>query len=174
MPFTPFHMGAAMVVKPIAVRKFSVIAFGLAQIIIDVEPGIGMLQGASVLHGPSHTVLGALLIAGLTYLITPWLSQLMLLRWNQELRFHKLTWLVEKETVNSGAIAVGALYGTFSHLLLDSLMHDDIQPLAPFSQANPLLHIVSHDDVYVICTALGLIGLGVWIELKWRNRMGDQ
>jgi membrane-bound metal-dependent hydrolase YbcI (DUF457 family) len=98
----------------------------------------------------------------------------MLLRWNQELRFHKLAWLVETETVNRVALAAGALYGTFSHLILDSLMHDDIHPLAPFSQANPLLHIVSHDDVYVICTVFGFIGLGVWPALKWRNRMGDQ
>ena len=30
MPFTPFHMGAALLVKPAFNRRFSVIAFGVA------------------------------------------------------------------------------------------------------------------------------------------------
>ena len=32
MPFTPFHMGAALFVKPALNRYFSVITFGIAQI----------------------------------------------------------------------------------------------------------------------------------------------
>lgn len=143
MPFTPFHMGAAMVVKPLAANRFSVIAFGIAQIAMDIEPGIGMVRGASVLHGPSHTIIGALLIAGLVCFITPWMMRWMLRRWNQELRFHRLTWLIEDETISKQALAVGALWGTLSHIFLDCLMHDDIHPLAPFSQSNPLLHLVS-------------------------------
>ena len=60
MPFTPFHLGAAMLVKPAAGSRFSVISFGLAQIVIDIEPGIGMLRGTETLHGASHTVIGAI------------------------------------------------------------------------------------------------------------------
>lgn len=63
MPFTPFHMGAALIVKPGLNRTFSVITFGLAQVAMDIEPGVGMLTGADVLHGPTHTILGALVIA---------------------------------------------------------------------------------------------------------------
>jgi hypothetical protein len=57
MPFTPFHMGAALIVKPGLNRNISVITFGLAQVAMDIEPGIGMLTGADVLHGPTHTLL---------------------------------------------------------------------------------------------------------------------
>ena len=32
MPFTPFHMGAALVLKPAARQHFSLFAFGVAQI----------------------------------------------------------------------------------------------------------------------------------------------
>jgi len=58
MPFTPFHMSAAMLIKPTAGTRFSIIAFGLAQILIDIEPGIRMLIGSDLLHGPSHTLSG--------------------------------------------------------------------------------------------------------------------
>ena len=167
MPFTPFHMGVAMVIKPAATTRFSLIAFGLAQIIIDIEPGIGMLRGLSVLHGPSHTVIGAILVAGLVYLITPWCSRAILNRWNQELRFHKIEWLVESSKVGSSAIAFGALFGTLSHVFLDSLMHDDIHPFAPFSDANPLLHLMSHDAVYEWCIVGGVAGTLAWL---WRKR----
>ena len=37
MPFTPFHMGVAMVFKPGSGFRFSVIAFGLAQVFIDID-----------------------------------------------------------------------------------------------------------------------------------------
>ena len=167
MPFTPFHMGAAMVLKPAATTRFSLIAFGLAQIIIDIEPGIGMLRGLPVLHGPSHTVIGALFIAGLAYLITPSCSRFILNRGNQELRFHKIEWLVELPTPGNGAIAFGALFGTLSHIFLDSLMHDDIHPLAPFSDANPLLHLMSHEAVYEWCVVGGVVGTLAWL---WRKR----
>ncbi|MGH8241674.1 MAG: hypothetical protein ACREXP_32275, partial [Steroidobacteraceae bacterium] len=37
------------------------------------------------------------------------------------------------------AVALGAIAGTYSHVVLDSLMHADMRPFAPFSDANPLL-----------------------------------
>ena len=45
MPFTPFHMGAALIVKPVSGSRFSVLTFALAQIAMDIEPGVGMLLG---------------------------------------------------------------------------------------------------------------------------------
>ncbi len=156
-----------MVLKPAATTRFSVIAFGLAQVMIDIEPGVGMLRGSLVLHGPSHTVLGAILIAGLVCLVTPWFSRTILSRWNQELRSHKIDWLVESPTGSNPAIAFGAFFGTLSHIFLDSLMHADIHPFAPLSNANPFLHLISHDAVYEWCVVGGVIGTLAWL---WRKR----
>lgn len=159
-----------MLVKPAASTRFSVIAFGLAQIAMDIDPGIGMLRGAPELHGPSHTIIGAVFIAWLVYLITPWCSKWILNRWNQELRFHKLEWLTEPTHVGRAAIAFGALFGTLSHILLDSLMHDDIKPFAPFSDANPLLRWVAHDAVYEWCAVAGVVGVLAWL---WRKKLAS-
>lgn len=53
---------------------------------------------------------------------------------------------------------------------LDSgqLMHHDIHPLAPFSAANPLTELVSHDGVYQLCAVLGLIGSVAWAIGNWQ------
>ena len=63
MPFTPFHMGAGLALKAMAGRHFSVLTFGMAQVAMDIEPLVGMLRGAALLHGPTHTYLGAVPIA---------------------------------------------------------------------------------------------------------------
>ena len=163
-------MGAAMLVKPAAGAGFSVIAFGLAQVVIDIEPGVGMMRGAVVLHGTSHTIIGAILIAIAVALVSPWLAFRIVRRWNQEVRYHKLEWLVEVEKVSKLAVLSGAFFGTLSHLMLDSLMHHDIHPLAPFSNANPLLGLVSHDAVYQLCVVMGVLGTAAWVLLKWLQR----
>jgi len=170
MPFTPFHMGVAIVVKPAAGSRFSVIAFGLAQVAIDIEPGIRMARNSDVLHGPSHTILGAILIAAVIALISPWVAGGVVRRWNQEVRGLKLGWLTEDEHVSWTAAISGALFGTMSHLVLDSLMHQDIYPLAPFSNTNPLIGLVSHDGVYQLCLMMGVFGTAVWAMVKWLRR----
>lgn len=167
MPFTPFHMGVALIVKPVTKRHFSLLTFGIAQIAMDIEPGIGMLAGTQVLHGPSHTIWGALLIACLVVWIAPWICDPVLRRYNSEVRHYKQDWLVEPEFVSRAAVMTGAFFGTFSHIVLDSLMHHDIHPLAPFSNANPLLDLVSHDGVYQLCALFAAVGSFFWLVTKW-------
>lgn len=168
MPFTPFHMGAALMLKPVTRKHFSLLTFGIAQLAMDIEPGIGMALEWSVLHGPIHTIPGALLIGGLVAWIAPSICNPILRRYNQEVTFYKQRWLLEPEEVSRTAVLTGALFGTLSHLILDSLMHHDIHPLAPFTSANPLLNLVSHDGVYQLCGLMGLGGLAAWLFGKWR------
>lgn len=167
MPFTPFHMGAAMIVKPAAQDRFSLITFGVAQIAMDIEPLIGIVRHSDVLHGPSHTVIGATVIGLLVALISPYICRPILRRYNREIAFHKLDWLAEADEPTRTAIWSGAFFGTFSHIVLDSFMHYDIKPFAPFSDANPLLNIISHDNVYLLCLVLGIAGFALWLSVKF-------
>ena len=163
-------MGAALIVKPGLNRNISVITFGIAQVAMDIEPGIGMLTGADVLHGPTHTILGALVIAYLVMLIAPVVCNFLLSKWNKEVTHHKLAWLALPETTSRAAVTVGAFFGTLSHVALDSLMHHDIQPLMPFSQSNPLMGLVSHDGVYQLCAIAGVVGAVTWVAMQWLGR----
>ncbi|MBK6293410.1 MAG: DUF4184 family protein [Rhodoferax sp.] len=137
---------------------------------MDVEPGIGMLLGWDVLHGPSHTIVGALLIASLVVWISPRICTPLLMRFNHEARHYGQEWLCEPDVISRTALVTGAFFGTLSHLVLDSFMHRDIRPLYPFTQLNPLRDLVSHDGVYQLCMAAGAIGTLAWVTLKWASR----
>jgi membrane-bound metal-dependent hydrolase YbcI (DUF457 family) len=49
--------------------------------------------------------------------------------------------------------------GTYSHVLLDSIMHSDMQPVAPVSHANALLHVISVDSLHLVCVISGVLGV---------------
>lgn len=170
MPFTPYHMGAALLMKPVLQRHFSVITFGFAQVAMDIEPLLGLLNGWDILHGWTHTFLGALLIAPCVAVLTAPCHRPLLRRFNQEVVSVNLHWLAEPEQPTRLAVLSGAFLGTLSHVLLDSLIHYDIRPLAPFSDANPFLNWVSHDGGYSLCVYLGMVGLAGWLMVRWRHR----
>jgi hypothetical protein len=58
MPFTPIHMGPGMAVKAAMPRHFSIVVFGLTQIVIDVEVLWQLAIGGYPLHRFCHTYLG--------------------------------------------------------------------------------------------------------------------
>ena len=55
-------------------------------------------------------------------------------------------------------VAFGAFIGTYSHVLLDSLMHADMHPFVPFSDRNPLLGAVFLNTLHGFCLLAGIVG----------------
>jgi hypothetical protein len=62
MPVTPLHMGPALAAKALCGRHFSLLVFGFSQVVIDLEPLIRIQRDDAVLHGFTHTYLGATLL----------------------------------------------------------------------------------------------------------------
>ena len=170
MPFTPLHMGPGLAIKAIAGRRFSLLTFGTAQVAMDIEPLIGLLRGADVLHGPTHTYAAALVIAAIVASIAPLVCRLILRCWNRELFFCGLPWLLESDSFTLAPVIAGAYIGTLSHVLLDSIMHSDISPLAPWSNANGLLGLISIETLHLSCVGTGLLGVGIWLVVAWHKR----
>lgn len=156
MPFTPLHMGPGLLARGALRGGFSLMVFGWAQILMDLEPLWGILTGREQLHGWSHTWIGATLLAVLAALSGRPLGEwgLRLLRLP---RFLPITW---------GAAWAGALAGAWSHILLDSIMHFDIQPLRPFSPDNGLRQLISLEALHLLCLMTAAIGAVVFL---WRN-----
>ncbi len=173
MPFTPLHLGPGLAIKALAGPRFSVLSFGIAQVAMDIEPLVGLVRGADVLHGPTHTYLAALLIGLVVAALSPPICAPILRRWNQELSLHRLDWLAAPQSFARAPVIVGALVGTFSHVMLDSIMHSDIAPLAPWSSANALLGLISIGALHQFCILSGLFGVAVWLALAWRKRRAD-
>ena len=69
MPFTPIHLGPGAAFKAIGGRHFRFMVFGGSQVLMDIEPLIGILRGWAMLHGYTHTVAGAAAIGAVAPLI---------------------------------------------------------------------------------------------------------
>lgn len=170
MPFTPLHLGPGLIIKGLAGRHISITSFAVAQIVMDIEPLVGMVRGSEILHGPTHTYSAAIFLAVVATGIALLLCPHVLRRWNKELSFLRASWLATREPLTTTSIIVGAATGTLSHIFLDSIMHDDIQPLSPWSNQNDLHGIISIESLNALCILAGFIGIAMWFLKCWRER----
>ncbi|MGC3981731.1 MAG: DUF4184 family protein [Steroidobacteraceae bacterium] len=153
MPVTPFHFGPGAAIHAIAPRQISFLAFCAANVLTDVEPLYYMLTGQGHPHRFLHTYVGATLTA----LATCWLF-VAALRLAKKLPLPNIfNW----QSLTLPAVAMGAFIGTYSHIVLDSIMHADIRPLAPFSDINPLLGLISLRALQGVCVVSGVLALAV-------------
>ena len=161
MPATPFHFGPGLLVKAAAPRQFSMAAYSLAQIVIDIESGYYLLHHATPVHRQAHTFALGGLIGLACGLIVSKVG----------------TWLARPRDVVPEALAaeyrlpiavVSGIFGGILHSLLDGIMHADIRPFRPFTLANPLYALVSVQILYLVCIVTGLVGAA--LLLAWQRR----
>jgi hypothetical protein len=158
MPFTPFHMGPGLAVKAVCGRYFSLMVFGFSQVAIDIEPLVRIIRGDAVFHGFTHTYLGATLVALVSVVVGRPFCQFLLSYWTSERYSPFLNWLRGPNLLSWPAAIAGAIVGTSSHVFLDSIMHSDMQPLAPLSEANALLRVISVGSLHLVCVLSGVFG----------------
>lgn len=152
MPFTPFHLGPALLAKGVAPRWFSWFAFAASQVVIDLESLYYLMRREYPVHRELHTLLGAT-IAGIA-------TALALLALRAVAR-RAAAWLLRtplRSEIGTRAIAIGAIAGGVSHPMLDGLMHDDVRPFAPWTDANPWLGLVSLEVLHYGCLGCAIVG----------------
>ncbi len=163
MPFTPLHLGPATVVKAVVKEKFSLTVFGLAQLLMDIQPLAAMLGADIELHGLSHTYVGATLIGLISGLAgRPFRRKL----WHYlgfQIQFPGQRIIRLNPNISWPIIMISAFFGTYSHVFLDSFMHADLTPYYPLAIENTWVHIFSIEQLYAFCFWSGLIGSGVYI-----------
>jgi len=144
----------------VAPRQISFTAFCAANVLMDTEPGYYMLTGQYPLHRFAHTYVGATLVGGgtIALLLT---SMALAKKWRLPNWFG---WL----GLTTKAIVLGSLTGTYSHVFLDSLMHVDIRPFAPFSDANPMLLVIPVETLHHACLFAGILALGIAVFRWWK------
>ncbi len=157
MPFTPFHMGPALLLKALLQGCFSLTIFGWAQIVMDIQPLIVMVTGEGKLHGSSHTLIGAtvlLFVAALT-------GRGILIGFQKIIRLREpyrleLPWSI---------VFFSAAIGTYSHVFIDMIMHGDVHVLWPFSTWNGILQVVSTEQLHWVCIGTGGVGIILYTVL---------
>ncbi len=126
MPFTPFHIGPALILGLVLPLELPVLL--ISSVILDIEPFYSMfISPLGYLHGFFHSYLGASIVgvalAGLA------------------MRIRRLSF--ERSLTAS-------LTGVYSHVFLDSFLYSDIMPFYPF-KVNPFFRAVNPTYVYLFC-----------------------
>jgi hypothetical protein len=163
MPATPFHLGPGVLIKAVAPRQFSMAAYSLAQIVIDVESGYYMLQSDYPLHRQAHTFLLGGMIGLLCGMIVSQVG-----RW----------WARPRDVVPETLAAefrlpiavVSGVFGGVFHSVLDGIMYPDIRPFRPLTDANPLYELVSIRVLYLFCIITGLVGAALLLARERQKR----
>ncbi|QRN84254.1 DUF4184 family protein [Chloroflexota bacterium] len=157
MPFTPIHLGIAAPVKAVSNKKFHLMIFAWAQVVMDIQPLIVILTHHGRTHGITHTFIGAIVL-GLVAAVSG--------RYLLELAGKIVNWKYLKSGVLSWKVVfISAYFGTPSHVLLDALIYPDMDFFWPFMAGNPLRIGVSSLEMYGFCLLSGLIGSVLWVIL---------
>ena len=176
MPFTPFHFGPGYLAAAATSKRpalFSFYVFALSQVVIDCETLYNMLTGAPRLHTFFHTFAGSLAAGALTVLLYRPLYRLVdiPLQLFPPLKRDAAQWRLWESSAPSLATAsFTALLGAWSHVLFDAVDHSDVQPLAPWSGANPLHELVSSGHIYL---SFLLCGIAAFSWCTYRNQKGS-
>ena len=112
-----------------------------------------------MLHGFTHTYLGATVIALVSVVVGRPVCQFLLRYWNPDPSSQFLNWLPAPKAISWSAAIVGAFVGTYSHVFLDSIMHSDMHPFAPLLEDNALLHVISVEALHLVCALSGVLGV---------------
>ncbi|MFA4663252.1 hypothetical protein QDY65_08540 [Pyrococcus kukulkanii] len=148
MPFTPFHLGPALLLSYL-IPYLDVWTFLIANVIVDFEPFLVLsfnldLKYGYPVHGFFHTYVGG----GIVALI---LAHAMAF-------IYKIT----GRNYDMERLRITALSGVFLHITLDSIMHPDVKPFFPFG-FSPLYGATYEFNIYMFCAFSFL----AWLILKF-------
>lgn len=171
MPFTPFHLGPALVIGLPLKKYMHAPTFILANVILDVEPFLVLSFGLNYpLHGYLHTFILALLI-GIAF------GYVMVFLEKYLHPLYRGLLLEGNQTTSFNQFIIASILGTELHVLFDSPLYWDIQPFYPITM-NPLYNPNLSLAIYSLCIWLGIIGITIYAAIaisayiKGRNKIG--
>ncbi len=138
MPFTPFHLGPALLFGLLLFSYLNFPAFLVGNVIVDIEPFLVLSMGLRYpLHGFFHTYLGGTIIGIATgvgiYFLRNWLNKILAeFKVQQESSFAKILYT--------------SLLGVYFHIFLDSFLYEEMKPFYPLT-SNPFLNAVGFGAV---------------------------
>ncbi|XHH10432.1 MAG: hydrolase [Candidatus Bathyarchaeia archaeon] len=159
MPFTPLHLGPALMVGLPLRKLVHLPTFLVANIILDIEPLLVLYLGLNLpLHGFLHTFLSALAVGLL-------LGFAMYSLERHLTGFYLKLELETNKVLPLKSFLIAGVFGTALHVVLDALIYSEMQPFFPLN-LNPFLSFnVSSLSVYLSCFWLCIFGALYYIVL---------
>ena len=133
MPFTPLHLGPALLIGLLLFPILDLPALVVSSVILDVEPVYLLFQPHEYLHGFFHTYLGASIIA------VP-LAAIVIFSRRPLNRIAAVFGLTQGSSFRK--VLLTSLFGVYFHIFLDSFLYPDIRPFYPLTM-NPFYNPVS-------------------------------
>jgi membrane-bound metal-dependent hydrolase YbcI (DUF457 family) len=170
MPFTPFHLGPALLLGLLLLRFIDFPTFLIANVIVDVEPLLVLVFGLDYpLHGFFHSFLGGAIVALVLTLVINRIRETV----SPLLAFFRLE---QRSSLRS--ILLAALSGVYLHILLDARMYGDIRPLYPL-EADPFFIQTALPGLWesmfcVWCFFGAVIVYVIKLFLIWRTKRGSK
>ncbi|QDV51857.1 hypothetical protein Enr17x_39160 [Gimesia fumaroli] len=136
-----------------------------ANVLIDLEVLYYLSRNEPPLHRYLHTYVGGLamgVLAGLVMFGTVQMIRRLLpadSRWRERLAE------TPRRLLLSQSLLAGVIGGV-SHILLDSLMHEEMNPFWPLAEGNALVGIISVPALHITLAAIGFFGLIFWLLLR--------
>ncbi|MHA1860381.1 MAG: hypothetical protein ACTSVF_04710 [Candidatus Asgardarchaeia archaeon] len=161
MPFTPFHLGPSSLISIIFHRYLDVMAFLIGSVIVDLEPFLVIVLGLRYpLHGYFHTFLGATIASIPISLIMEKFSP----TFERVCKSFSLPQELDRKKT-----FLSTLFGTYSHVLLDSPLYYDIHPFFPLEE-NPLFLLLSPFQVYALCSYSFILSLFTYVIYRFYTK----
>jgi hypothetical protein len=154
LPFTPFHFGPVLLAGVILFPFFDIAAIMISSVILDVEPLLIIIFDlGGPLHGIFHTYLLATVVAFIVSIVlwllrNPISSVVSIFGIKQEPKKHR--------------ILLASIFGTYSHVFMDSFLYPEMNPFFPLL-GNPFLGLIASSLIYQFCTICGIIGIIIYL-----------
>jgi len=156
MPFTPFHLGPALLLGLIFFSYVDFPTFLIANMIIDIEPFVVLTMNLGYpLHGILHSFMGGTLTGFLLAMMMKKVRGFL----TPVLRFFKL-----EQKVSLEHILLASFSGIYLHIILDSPLYSEMRPFFPLD-INPLLstNATATFGIYTLCTILFIAGIALYM-----------
>ncbi len=146
MPFTPYHLGFAILLFAI-INKLDPISITLGCILIDLEGILYILCNIGELHGKFHSLLGVLILIFPIVMLSFIYNKLG----GQYPLNYSFSWF---------SAMVSAFIGLLSHIFFDAIIYPEMMFFYPFSSKNGFFYgLWDITTAYTILSVMLVIGL---------------
>ena len=142
MPFTPYHVGPALLVALLLYPLLDIPTFLIASLILDLEP-LPVLLGYA--NWPMHGIFHSLTVGTLVGVILA-LPMYFIRKYTQPIQIGRV--VPEERDIKN--ILITSVVGVWIHVLLDSFLYSDLNLFYPL-QWNPLVGLVPEQLIINVC-----------------------
>ena len=159
MPFTPFHWGLSFLIQA-CFLFLDPLALFIGSVIPDIEGITANFIFPELnlpLHGPFHSFLGAFLL-GIPVGVGSWICFTYLIPFIIDSFHIKISFSLPTFSLKCSLIS--SFIGTFSHIILDAFIYEDMNSWYPLTSVdNILLYAFDSSAIYAFCILCFIAGI---------------